>query len=155
MNPDKDLVIPAAVLADGALSPAAKLVYGRLLFLARAGGLVFMSRFALAGQVGISEKAAESALAALERRRYVVCEVSEGGRNRPRGYRVRGTASKLAMLPPVPAKPEPRRTAAQVRQLTLFDTTLGSDGGGTSPGDCRASTENGSRTTARPDLGPA
>jgi hypothetical protein len=119
---DDDLVIPAAIATDRTLSPAAKLVYGRLLFLARDGGLVFIARFRLARLVGLFEEATQSALAALERRGYVVLAVHEGGRNRPRGYRVWGATPRPVDVSPVPAEPEPQRDPARVQQLMLFDT---------------------------------
>lgn len=132
-----DLVVPAAVLADADLRPAAKLILARLLELVRGGGLVFASRSALARDLGMSARAVESALRALERGGRIVREVSHGGRNRPRGYRVLAAVPRLAALRALPAGDEGSMPARKPIQLCLFDASVLSKEGRPSAGFAR------------------
>ena len=126
----ENLLIPATVLADADLRPAAKLVLARLVDLARGGGLVFISRSALAGELGLRTRAVKGALRALEAGGWIVREVSHGGRGRPQGYRVLGAAPRLATLRAVPAGDEAKLHPPKVRQPTLFDLTDSDTGKG-------------------------
>lgn len=118
---DKDLMIPAAILADRGLRPAAKLVLAHLLRLARSGGLVFVSRYALAQESGLSTSAVESALAGLEAAGRILREVSDGGRGRPCGYRILGGTLRFAGPRVVPASEGTGMSTKRVTQLNLFD----------------------------------
>jgi len=121
----QDLLVPAAILGDWNLRPGARLVYARLLALAlaRGGGLVFIPRYDLAGQVALSAGATETALRELQRAGRIVQEISHGGRSRPRGFRVLGAAPRLAGLRAVPSEDGTAARPARPRQLTLFDET--------------------------------
>jgi DNA-binding Lrp family transcriptional regulator len=118
---DEGLLIPAGILPETALQPSAKLVLARLMALARAGGLVFRSRRAIAGDLGLSTRAVERALRALEAAGRIALEVSHGGRGRPRGYRVMGAAPRLANLRTGPAADEGPLPPGRPVQLSLFE----------------------------------
>jgi hypothetical protein len=131
---DQGLLVPAGVLADADLRPAAKLVLARLLELARGHGLAFRSRSALAADLGLGCRTVEAALRSLEAKGWLALEVSHNGRSRPRGFRVKGAAQHLANLPATTADEGADVGPGRVKQLTLFDTSPSKAEGIRSPG---------------------
>jgi len=121
MNPE-GLSIPVALLADTALRPAAKLVLGRLMQLARGGGLAFVSQSQLAGELGVSEEAAERALRALRAKGRIALVVSQAGRGQARGYRVAGIAPRFTALGPTQDGEQEAEGPRRATQLLLFDS---------------------------------
>jgi hypothetical protein len=119
-----DLTIPNSLLADPSLRPTAKLIFARLMKDAGGGKLVFISRFALAGDLGLSVQATQRALAALEVAGWIVRAVSDYAPGLPRGYRVLTGDLRDAHLGAVAPSNVTKASPRRLNQLNLFDTSI-------------------------------
>jgi hypothetical protein len=115
------LLVPGSILGQASLIPTARLVLALMTELARSGGLVFISRSAVARRLSISTRAVQCSLRTLERSGWLLREVSQAGRGAPCGWRLLRTAPRLADLRPLRTDLPQGRTPRRLAQLTLFE----------------------------------